>query len=257
MANTTSHSSSLSFPFLLAYFLLLTSIQLVFASADTHQFPRPVYNQWRRFVDHSNLTTNSSTGDDAFAMVARAQLALGPANKKRIENLQLNHYAFENATVVAAQVPAPPLNYNNTANLNGTTSQRRSVFQNTSDSNSSNGSFYRLPAELIEAARIVAESRRTIPDSSKQAALYAEVLAQYGSKKNDTNRMPQAIRHADGLFEHPSNDYEKVLYANNLTEPTLETRGVSTFWMANIVQNGASPFAPAGYKGSIVYVNNP
>lgn len=249
---TTLQLSWLSFPTLLAVLFLFNFLQLV--SASREHLPHSSYHahlKGRQIISSSNSTRNSSSTDDAFAMVARAQKALGPANKKRIDNIRLNQYTFENPN---SQAIAPPLDYNNTESLNSTTSIRRSLLSNSSSTPPTNSSVYSLPPELIEAARLVAESTPTIPDSSKQAALAAEVLAKYSRRVNDTNRMPQAIRKPDGLFVHASQDYEKVTYASNLTKPTLEkpnleNRGTSTWWMANIVQNGASPFAPPGYKG--------
>jgi hypothetical protein len=131
-------------------------------------------------------------------------LALGPANKKRIEDLQHNNYTFQDPIVMSNPVIAPPLNYNNTALLNTTIAQRRSAvlpISNSSNSNVAQGSTYSLLQELIDAARVVAESERTTSQAANYSAIEADLMAHHGLKGNDTNKMPQAIRHPDGLFE--------------------------------------------------------
>jgi hypothetical protein len=197
---------------------------------------------------HSNFT--DSNANEAKAMIARAQAALAIANKRRIDNIQLNIYAFQNRTTIEAYAPAPPLAYNNTLDLNSTNAKIDTripkAFNASAVTSTSDHWSYSLPPELIEAARIVAESEPPVPSTGNHSAIAADVKARYAPNNTDTNRMPQAIRQPDGLFEHVAPRIDEM---SNVTGPSVSTRATSEFWMANIRQNGASPFAPSGYKG--------
>lgn len=197
---------------------------------------------------HSNIS-NINT-NEAKTMIACAQEALAIANKRRIDNIQLNIYAFQNRTTIESYVAAPPLAYNNSLDLNSTNAKigtRTSKAFNASAITSTQDHWsYSLPLELIEAARIVAESEPPAPSTGNYSAIAADVKARYASNNTDTNRMPQAIIQVDGLFEHVALRVDEM---NNTTGPPISTRATSDFWMANIPQNGASPFAPSGYKG--------
>ena len=179
--------------------------------------------------------------------------ALVTANKLRLNNPQRNKYAFGSASEILVGLKlAPPLDYgqNGTA-LNSSLSARRHLHHRSTNNSSiaanasgSNGSFaYTIPTELADAARIVAESKSPVPSI---ANLTISSMPLPGT--NDTNAMKQALIHPDGLHGWAPGVLPSIVSAQNATDDAIEKRASSTFWLANIQQNGQSPFAPAGYK---------
>lgn len=201
-----------------------------------------VYPQPRNIEDSStNNESSSAEFDTPQAMVARAQIALKSANKKRIENVHFNNYTFRYALTVP--VIAPPLDYNSTSAQN--ISMRRSnklATNNSSDANST-GYTYSIPAELIQAAKVVADSEETLSQAMNHSTIMANLVTKYGLRGNDTNRMPQATRNPDGLFRYVARGMGEQSYEIVSNETSaLVSRAASTFWMANMAQNGQSPY---------------
>ena len=193
---------------------------------------------------------SNATGSlaDAEAILAQAMVAVAAANKLRLENPQRNQYVFRTAPEILSSLGvAPPLDYGQ----NGTVSAKRhlhhrsanvsSVSASVSSSNSSYA--YTISAELAEAARIVAESK---PPTESTVNLTISTMPLPGT--NDTNVMKQALIHPDGLHGWAPGVLPSVIDSNNVSNGVVEKRASSTYWLANMQQNGQSPFAPAGYK---------
>ena len=193
---------------------------------------------------------SNATGSlaDAEAIIAQAMIAVAAANKLRLDNPQRNHYVFRTASEILSSLgAAPPLDYGQ----NGIVSAKRhlhhrsanvsSVSASASSSNSSHA--YTISAELAEAARIVAESK---PPTGSTANLTISTMPLPGT--NDTNVMKQALIHPDGLHGWAPGVLPSVIDSNNVSNGAVEKRASSTYWLANMQQNGQSPFAPVGYK---------
>jgi hypothetical protein len=123
---------------------------------------------------------------------------------------------------------------------------RRQVANQSATVDSGSRYGYTLSAEVIQAAKEVAESQPPASWEVDYAAIAAQMRAKYNQGNNDTNSMIQKLVRPNGLLEYTSFDQP-----NGLQQPlqdTLTKRATSSYWMATMEQNGASPYAPAGYK---------
>ncbi|KAH8698403.1 pectate lyase superfamily protein-domain-containing protein [Talaromyces proteolyticus] len=201
-----------------------------------------------QYLHHRSNDTAGHTTQSAQDTVEKALKALRIANQLRVQNVQFNKYEFENSTANQTQsVIIPLLDYADPVKNASLSKLHRRQATNETEGMGANPKYgYILSPELIEAAKEVAES---VPPSNWDLN-YAEVAegmrAKYGSRNNDTIAMTQSLVHTNGLSR-----YTEVDQPVSLQQPMQEARvkrAGSSYWMAKIEQNGASPYAPADYK---------
>lgn len=219
-------------------------------------------------VSSSSATTSTSPqfgNSDTATKVSEALKALAVVNKLRVDNVNFNRYSIANAKdMTRERINAPPLDYSRGA------VSRLSALQNTSESESSkekrqestntnSGFAYTIPKDLADTARALAESVPPTASTGEEEALVAKVHTKHRSKTKDTNRPPQRLQHLNGLFGYIL-DEQTVLQPSDLQSEnsTLVKRAASgsNYWLANLQQNAASPFAPSGYKVTQLYLTS-
>ncbi|CAG8005098.1 unnamed protein product [Penicillium nalgiovense] len=189
--------------------------------------------------------------NDAQSMVKNALAAISKQNQARLEQHGVsNHYELQNATSrKEASQQAPPLDWSNSA-LPTPSIHRRQNSLKSSAIGSPTISSYTLPPELINAARIVAESSPPGPTKGDPEAIAALVQARHRTGMNDTNSPLQKLRQPDGLSVEISADVQRSVVHNSdqSASSQLGKRTTSSYWMATMEQRGLSPFAASGYK---------
>ncbi|KAH7147069.1 pectate lyase superfamily protein-domain-containing protein [Dactylonectria estremocensis] len=123
------------------------------------------------------------------------------------------------------------------------------------DSSDSSNSPYKVPAELIQAARVVAEAQPLPLDGNSKFMEQSESLRAERHQR-DTFAMAPVLQKGDGLHASSAEPGTAYRFSSNESESThaedsdgsLEKRSASHWWMAKIKQRGSSPFAPKGYK---------
>lgn len=161
-----------------------------------------------------------------------ALVQLRARNKARFENPKFNKDEF--APRPREPRPAPPLDYGAT---NSTLPRRQSSKLGSNSTASSSG--YSIPPELVEAARLVAESTPQSPTGDHEQVA-ASIRNKYGHKLNDTNA-PKPLTPPGGRL-HGWALPDMVANASDFQKRE------SGYWMVDMPHRGASPFAPAGYK---------
>lgn len=117
-------------------------------------------------------------------------------------------------------------------------------------------SFYVVPPELAEAARIMAEASPPPLNDVDEYQKNTESLKKDKFQQKDTSSTSPILKKADGLYEVVDETSALYQFTNNGTESddivhknaSLAKRSASSWWMANISQAGSSPFAPSVYK---------
>ncbi|KAL5041367.1 hypothetical protein BDW71DRAFT_217894 [Aspergillus fruticulosus] len=159
-------------------------------------------------------------------------------NKGRVSYPQYNTYELQPDSPSTEFRLAQVLDYGNGSSFDTTKLRRRD--------NSTSQFSYRVPPELADAARIVAEANPEPLPGDYGVDLAAEIGKYRSQRNNDTNRPTQKYRSSNGL--------DTTVFANSITiqDPVpakqLSKRATTDFWMTTIQQRGASPFAPDGYK---------
>ncbi|KAA8650192.1 uncharacterized protein ATNIH1004_002873 [Aspergillus tanneri] len=248
--------------FVFSYLLLVCQAVAILAAGHGHSHRNHLHHHLRRegasassSAAVSVASPKSNAGvSEAMLKVSKALEALAVVNKLRLENVKYNNYTLADPDQITGErINAPPLDYSNeSVSKLSSTAQLRSrdaLYSLTGDSRKSFA--YTIPADLAEAARILAESAPPTPSTGEEAALAVEVHAKYRSKTNDTNRPPQKLKEPNGLFEYVADQSVLGFHSNDSPSDTatLSKRAVSrsNFWMANMQQRGISPFAPDGY----------
>ncbi|KAL4796348.1 hypothetical protein BDV19DRAFT_388484 [Aspergillus venezuelensis] len=175
--------------------------------------------------------------------VEKALEALRIANKLRVENYQANTYEFNTTKAAKSQKSSIPLLDYTDARKNGTLTK---VHKREGGSNSNWLYGYTVSKDIARAAKDVAESQPPTPWEANYASIASRVRAKCSSGNNDTNVMNQQKLKKYGLIEFTI--FEQPRGLQDETQDTLSKRASSSYWMASMVQNGASPFAPDGYK---------
>jgi hypothetical protein len=195
----------------------------------------------------------NSTSGDAAALVAAALDALAVRNRLRLDNPRFNTYEVLPADIPSANKPTGDnivpsiLEFADVAS-NSTLTKRalNSTGPISEEANPDGGYKYSVPAELVEAARILAESTPQHVSTGNQSDVASKIKAKYALKVNDTNAMPASF----AMTEMPS-----ILPVSSNETTSLESSGLkkraSKYWMANMQQLGSSPFAPKDYKVTI------
>ena len=203
----------------------------------------------RNYLHDQRIITEGLDSDgSARETVQEALRALRIANKLRIESPQFNKYEFRRAeTKKGDSTSIPLLDYLDPkknislAQLNGSESadELKSLRPNPKYG-------YTLSPELIKAAKEVAESERPTPWDVDYVSIAAKIRVKWSAGNNDTNAMTQKLSRPNGLVE-----YAAFGQPDGLQRPIEEVntkREVSSYWMASMEQNGASPYAEEGYK---------
>ncbi|PGH27695.1 hypothetical protein AJ80_00710 [Polytolypa hystricis UAMH7299] len=195
-----------------------------------------------------NGTENTHIGSSARDTVEEALKALRIANKLRVENSQFNkHEIYDPAKHDSESSSVPLLDYIDADKHASLMKLPRRGLANDSYPAESNPKYgYTLLPELIKAAKEVAESNPPTAWDVDYASIAASIRAKYSLGNNDTNARIQSLVRPNGLVEYTS--FEQP---DGLQQPLLDTpikRDTSSYWMPNLEQNGASPFAEVGYK---------
>lgn len=184
--------------------------------------------------------------------------ALRIANKLRVENVQFNNYRLNTPSESIGgrlqQSSAPLMDYLDSTKNESLINLRR--LRSTDDSEGTKRIpkyGYSLSPDIIQAAKEVAEFQPPTTSDVDYAAIARKARAKYSLGNNDTNYMAQKLIGPDGLseyvlFEQGSGSHQQPLQA------AIPKAATSPYWMAQVEQNGASPFAPPGYK---VYFDTP
>ncbi|KAL2811038.1 pectate lyase superfamily protein-domain-containing protein [Aspergillus granulosus] len=221
-----------------------------------HQLRRNSHDPVSSAVHVPSPSPHPGSGvSEATVMVSKALEALAVINKLRLETVKHNNYTLaEPDQITGERINAPPLDYSEDTVSHLMTANHLLSRDDSGpmDGESQKSFTYRIPDDLAEAARILAESSPPSPSTGEHAALAATVHAKHRSKTNDTNRPPQKLRQPNGLFEHVPDQtvIESPPAAISSHSSNLGKRAASgsDFWMANMEQLGESPFAPDGYK---------
>lgn len=185
------------------------------------------------------LKSSSTTLDDARELVAKGQAAMARANAQILNN----------TVSEAQQNDIPALNYED----DSLPVLKRSL---RNGSESSFAESYTVPTELVEAARVMAETS-PLPENNNSKYLERSQAFKADVNQNDTFTMAPVLKKSNRLSELASESPEAYRFASNQSElvqpggdQTVENqkRSASTWWMANIEQRGSSPFASKGYK---------
>ncbi|CAG8407763.1 unnamed protein product [Penicillium salamii] len=250
--------------FRVLYWLLMICQVTGISASHAHHSHEHLHHHFNRenTPSHSIVASSSSASasgvphfgsSDAAIKVSEALKGLAVVNKLRVENVKFNNYAIaDSKQVTGEKINGPPLDYST-----GTVSRLASL-QNSSkietkekrEDSSSSSLAYTIPKDLADAARVLAESVPPTPSTGEEELLAAKMHAKYRSKSNDTNRPPQRLQHSNGLLEYASPDQTVLQFGSGSANSTLNKRATSgsDYWLANLQQNGASPYAPAGYK---------
>lgn len=195
----------------------------------------------------------NSTSGDAADLVAAALDALAVRNRLRLDNPRFNSYEVLPADIPSANKPTDDntvpsiLDFVDVAS-NSTLRKRalNSTGPISEEANPDGGYKYSVPAELVEAARILAESTPQHVSTGNQSDVASKIKAKYALKVNDTNAMPASFAMTEMSSILPVASNETI----PLGSSGLKKRA-SKYWMANMQQLGSSPFAPSGYKVTI------
>jgi hypothetical protein len=184
-------------------------------------------------ISQAAAASSTMSLEEARDKVEQALKVLTTVNKDLTSNPQRNTYQFQNESSIKANKQAPPLQYQNS-----------NIAARSTNMGQNEPKAYTIPVELVEAARIVAESTSNHGLGGQGLDINA-VLSKYRQKTNDTNAPPQAHRSPNGLgrpfIADTASSEQFILNMHS-------KRDSSTFWLTEIDQTGTSPFAPAGYK---------
>ncbi|KAF3492429.1 LysM domain-containing protein [Arthroderma uncinatum] len=194
-----------------------------------------------------NLVSN-----DAEKLIQRVKDALRVVNKGRIDNPHFNKYEFK--PVSAALKTSRYQDLPSLFTLADAIFDKNPSHYALTDRSAASKAIaakdfaYSVPQELAEAAKLVAESSPPSRLSNEPSQVAARVQEKYKLQVNDTNTPPQAHIHPNGLdgYIEPVDDIQMPLMSSNSS--AIDKRAARNFWMADLPQRGASPFAPAGYK---------
>ncbi|KAH7309114.1 LysM domain protein [Stachybotrys elegans] len=187
------------------------------------------------FAEGSNSATRSNqtspTDASATSIVEQALKVLAVVNKNRVEYPVFNANEFQDPDEDIK--PAPLLDYTADPEEIISQIQRRA---NPSSDESPQSLSYRIPPDLAEAARMVAESSPQVPEGDHEDVAAAMRRKYSGEGLNDTN-IPTEKQAPEGLLGS---------FAG--ASGGLEERA-SGYWMIDDQRfPGKSPFSPSNYK---------
>jgi hypothetical protein len=173
--------------------------------------------------------------EEAAAAVEEALASLGLLNKARVENPHFNNYMLKSGGDTPS--PAPTLNISAATENRITTKHRRQ------QDNSTVNTTYSISPELAQAAKFMAESTPQVP-SGNHSEVAAATKEKYAHKTNDTN-VPRAHRTPDGRLSVYGDD-------SAFKNGTANVKRADEWWMVGMGSTGGSPYAPEGYKVSLL-----
>lgn len=209
--------------FVLHILLLLIIVTTSLAKTE-HDHSHHDHLHERSQLSNHNASSSNASANDALEIVNRALEVLKEVNRVRLENPLFNKHEFKQD--LKNPELAPPLDYSNSS----------TVLHRRGDTNSSveDTTVYTIPAELREAARIVAESEPQVP-SGNHSDVAAAMKEKYALKTNDTNK-PTSLKTPEGRLADFGDDGDKA------------TKRANANWMVDMGPSGSSPLAPKGYK---------
>lgn len=234
------------------------------ASGGHHQQYKHTHLHHRQHLDKSTTTVFGSVSATTSGVIAptsatitdtsgaadkvdRALAVLAVINKERYEKPRYNNYEFADAqAVVGERITAPPLDY--TIDAADSAAARHSTRKRDSGQNSSQLLVYRIPPELAEAARIMAEANPPTPSTGHEGELARQARAKYLPPSNDTNVPPQTYRRPDGLYKYANAPDDQILLGDVPAAGLIKRDSNSQYWLSSMQQRGSSPYAPAGYQ---------
>lgn len=256
-------TSSFPSPWLLGILIFLSlQISLVaghsnhneHAHAHLHHHARVKYEP---MVTSTSIAAQSSdipfSVNQAHLMIKKAMAAISNLNKARLQSYSpSNIYELQNATSrQKAFTQAPPLEW---PSASTNTFQSRDYSSKHSEKADLTSRSYSLPAELIDAARIVAEASPPGPTLGNPEAIAARIQAKYRNGMNDTNIPLQRLQQPNGLAVEIPAESRRLNVGNrtdeiiNSSDLSKRNTGTSSYWMATMKHRGSSPFAESGYK---------
>lgn len=196
-------------------------------------------------VSTASAASAAAGTSDAADAVARALKVLQQRNKLRLQHIQYNKYELATSSEVRPDLNSAPLDYSQKAVEESESTDNRST-RRASDTTDQYG--YSIPLELRVAARILAESTPPSLPTGNHSAVAALMRAKYGTGIKDTAVPLQTHRTYDGLSRIVLDENQSILEAEYDSEEGLDKRATSDWWMATMIQRGANPYAPSGYK---------
>ncbi|KAL4788913.1 pectate lyase superfamily protein-domain-containing protein [Aspergillus venezuelensis] len=152
---------------------------------------------------------------DSDQVIQDALKQLRVANKYRLDHPRFNRYEFKDSSTKVSVS-------SHSLAARATTSPS-SVPGNTKESNAT---VYSVSSDVADAARKLAESKvQNAADENARSAI-EQLKAKYWAHNNDTNKPEKEEPTFDGLLKRDS----------------------AFYWMEEMEMNGASPYAPEGYK---------
>ncbi|KAM5466025.1 hypothetical protein MauCBS54593_006275 [Microsporum audouinii] len=186
-------------------------------------------------------------------LVDKALHALSVINKKRLENPSFNKYEFYQspASIKALTLTKPPsiLDFADFIANNNSIARRAPTDSAVVKAVKNKDFTYYIPTELVDAARMVAESSPAGSHLGNHSIIAAQIQEKYRLKGNDTNTPQQSYLQPNGLEGYllSPRDIQDLAPKSNAMS-SFEKRAAKQHWMTTIPQRGSSPFAPSGYK---------
>lgn len=256
--SSSSDAPSIVQTLFLLFLLFCFGIQPILAAASHHGHGHGHIHDHYHLISKRNGSHSSNASmslAEAQSIVSQFQEAMAAANARILKNPSPNiHQTLNASTLEQQRENAPYLAYgksNDSSTMSARRLRHRDSLSQTPTTNSSSLT-YTIPPEVVAAARLVAEA--SPPDASPEnyAAMIATLKARFAPKLNDTNVMPQKLRHPSGLVGYVPSDELPLIIQNGTavtgTSSGIYERDTATFWQETIPQLGESPFAPAGYK---------
>jgi hypothetical protein len=158
-----------------------------------------------------------------------------------VEHPSFNKYEFRETARDPELAPFIELHTSNS------TLKRRQANNGSDDTATKN---YRIPPELAEAARIVAESTPQVPTGNHSETVEALRL-KYRPQTNDTNR-PEPLKTPEGALSIFGDDVAlqnfQPVFQEDAHDKEKRQSGGSSYWMVGMGSQGSSPFGPSGYQ---------
>ncbi|KAF4951438.1 hypothetical protein FSARC_12921 [Fusarium sarcochroum] len=231
-------------------FWLLITLFFCFSFAKVHDSSLPTVASAlnrERGQSHVNdallLERSDSSIEKARKLVAKGQTAMARENARIMSR-----------TSRRSQGPAPIFSKTSGSTETVPELQYEDQTLHTAGMGETSHGLYVVPTELVEAARIVAESTSLPQAGSFEFSDQSEYLnSERGS--SDTFYMAPVLKNGDGTRQYTLKSGLAHRFADNGLK-AAQLKGSdrdgkipsSAWWMANIEQRGASPFAPKGYK---------
>lgn len=244
----------------LEFFLLLTVLLWMLQGSHASNHGQHYSHRHRHHVAREHTVSAVGSGAASFPLASRAsnaeklvKRALGAAsilNKARLDNPSFNKLEYKRQAARKGPPPKSPSLLERADALHLDALGKPSSPMTAAEP--MHGDYeYSISPELAEAARITAESSPPTKLHDNPASTIASLRKKYGYRFNDTNTPQQVHIRPNGLEGRifAAEDELQLVSTINTTSGSNRTkRGNPTYWMANLAQQGRSPFAPSRYK---------